>query len=517
MAFTQEQYKAFNELYERGSLSEDQTKSFETLKDRGAFDEYISPKVDDIKPTIDVPKEPVKTFGQRALETAEPAVETLKNIGRVYPALETAANLVTSTYGIPASGVAGLMALPFGVEKSKKAIEATQKALVYEPQTEKGAELTEATAYPFTKLEEGAEAVGKPISEAGYPKTATALHTAITGAPAVLGARKTISKPLKAIDAKTKAIVRKNINKAVRPAVAGKRTASQTKAYYDKATTAVEEIVRNKENLDIVNASGEKTKGLPKTLDEFSQAVEQTKRNVFTEYDALAKKADILGDSPGGIKVNLDKTATKLDPVLNNKILKDMSPETIEYAKTRIESLKGRKNYTALETQEAIQFLNQTLENFYRDPTPALKGKALVDSMIANDLRAQLDASITKATGKEYSQLKKAYGALKTIEKDVNRRAIVDSRKNNKGLIDFSDIFTGGHVIAGMLRSEPAAAAGGLASKGIASYYKMLNDPNKMVKTMFKDVEALGKTKQKSIAPATIGITGTAIAQNKEK
>lgn len=451
-----------------------------------------------------------KQFPEYAPKTqpgyGEQALETMKSVGRVYPAMETVANVATSAYGVPLSGLASLFAAPWGLGAMEKTRQAVEKALVYQPQTESGQQLMQAATYPFQKYEEGVGYVGEKIEEAGYPHLAATVHTAGSAAPAVIGTKAALKKPT-SLDAKTKALVDKGVNKAVRPSVSGKGTAAQRRKYFSDAKTAIEEIVSNKENLDLRNEFGERTGKLPQTLDEFTQAIEQTKKGVFEQYDALAKTAE------GNIDINLNKTANKLNAVMNSKALRDMSPETIKYAEGRLEALKGRGKYTAVEAQEAIQILNQSLEKFYRDPSPANKGQALVDSLIANDLRKQMDTSITKATGKGYGELKKKYGALKAIEQDVNKRAIVDARKNVKGLLDFSDVFTGGHVISGMLRAEPATAAAGLTSKGIASYYKMLNDPNKIIKTMFSEVEKAARPVKSKIAAAPAGIAITELSQ----
>ena len=453
------------------------------------------------------------------------AVDTMSNIGKVYPAIETGLNLLTSTYGIPAAGFGGLATLfaTGDLQKANKAIQKLQEALVYMPKTASGQQLTGAVSYPFEKLEQGAETVGGKIEDAGYPNVAAGVHSAISSLPVLAGAKMALSKTPKqaiaAIDTETSMAIKSGVNKAVRPSVAKKGTNSQVKKYFNQAESAITEIVKNKDNLNLIDDAGAKVEGLPKTLDQFSQAIEQTKRNIFEEYDSLAKQSDtkvksrpvkypveqgesvVFNEAGKGtaieapIKIDLDKTANQLNTVIKSKVLQDLSPETIKYAEMRAESWKGRKNYTAVETQEAIQMLNQTLEQFYRDPSPDMKGKAVVDSTIANDLRIQLDKTIQETTGKEYSAIKKKYGDLKAIESDVTKRSIVDARKNNKGLIDFSDIFTGGQAIKAMLTKDPATmmAAGG--AKGLSKYYKMLNDPNRIVKNMFSDVEALSKSR----------------------
>ena len=192
-----------------------------------------------------------------------------------------------------------------------------------------------------------------------------------------------------------------------------------------------------------------------------------------------------------GVEIDLTAVSKKLEPVIKNKALRDLYPETVQYAQKRAAILKKRESYTTMETQEAIQMLNQTLENFYRNPSPQMTGRAYVDAMIANHLRKGLDIGIAKTTGKQYQALKRKYGALRTLEKDVVKRAIVDARKNVKGLIDFSDVYTGYHIVKGLLAAEPSTLIAGGMAKGIARYLRLRNDPNRIVMKMFKDVDKL--------------------------
>jgi hypothetical protein len=92
----------------------------------------------------------------------------------------------------------------------------------------------------------------------------------------------------------------------------------------------------------------------------------------------------------------------------------------------------------------------------------------------------------------KYQELKNKYGALKSIEKEVNQRAIVDARKNVKGLIDFSDIFSGSEVVRGVLTANPATVATGAAAKGVAAWYRYLSSPNRHIKNMFEGLEKVG-------------------------
>jgi hypothetical protein len=240
------------------------------------------------------------------------------------------------------------------------------------------------------------------------------------------------------IDGQISSAVNKGIKKGIRPSVMNKSTAGQFKKYMSNAKTAVREIVNSKDKLVFIDESGNKITGnLPRNLDQFSQAIEQVKRNVFEQYDALTQQA-----GKQGVGIDLNKTANELQTVFESEPLKTFSPETIEYAIRRHEQLSKTNVLSAVDAQDSIQILNQSLQKFYKDPSPANKGQAVVDAMIANKLREQLNTTIEQTTGGPYKDLKRKYGALKDIESDVTKRSIVDSRLNTKGLLDFSDIIT---------------------------------------------------------------------------
>jgi hypothetical protein len=118
------------------------------------------------------------------------AWRTAENIGHVYPVAEAAATLITNVYGLPLSGIAGLFAAPFGLEKAQDAIEAVSEALIYQPQTQRGKELVEGAFYPFRALEELGGKLGNEVLEAtNSPYLASATHTLIAAAPAFVGVR----------------------------------------------------------------------------------------------------------------------------------------------------------------------------------------------------------------------------------------------------------------------------------------------------------------------------------------
>lgn len=121
------------------------------------------------------------------------AMQTLGNIGKVYPAVETGLNLLTSIYGVPISGFAGMGAqtlknMGMNIDPTSIA-EGIQKALVYQPQTQAGQQLTEATNYPMQKLGEASESVAGAVTEVAGPELGTLAGTALQAAPLAIGGK----------------------------------------------------------------------------------------------------------------------------------------------------------------------------------------------------------------------------------------------------------------------------------------------------------------------------------------
>lgn len=291
-------------------------------------------------------------------------------------------------------------------------------------------------------------------------------------------------------------IINKGVDKGLRPSVAGNRTFKQSEGYHRKAQHAVKTIVENKDALKLTDEYGEVVQGLPKNLRQFSQSIDQTKSNLFRRYDEMAKTA---GES--GAQVDLGGIPAELLKVANNKSLQLAAPDAAAYAQKRAAAFQNvnaatdgvtttRNNFLAAEqAQEVIAMFNQSLESFYKNPSYDTASKAYIDSLIVNNLRKELDSVIEKSAGPGYQQLKNAYGSLKAIEKDVAQRAIVDARRNVKGLLDFSDMFSASQVISGLMSANPATVGSGVTAKFIANLYKIKNDPNKIIENMFREVD----------------------------
>jgi hypothetical protein len=275
-------------------------------------------------------------------------------------------------------------------------------------------------------------------------------------------------------------------NRAIKPTVAGKTNATQIAKGNTQVIKAVKAIGDNKANLSFTDANGEPVTGqLPKTVDQFTQAITQTKKGIFQQYDALAKQA---GEQ--GIKVDTTPIADELNPVINSKTLGIANPRAIEYATNLQQRLLNEGSLTAPEVQDLVQHYNEALKAFYRNPNYETASNAGIDAMIANKFRAALDTEITNSTGTQYQALKDAYGALANIEKDVTHRNIVWGRQNTVGLANnLSSVASGAELVRGLIRLNPADLATAGVIKGIQKYIQYLNNPDVGISKIFSAVE----------------------------
>lgn len=274
-------------------------------------------------------------------------------------------------------------------------------------------------------------------------------------------------------------------NRAIKPTVAGKVNANQVATGNARVISGMQSIADNKPSLTFTDVNGETITGqTPKTVDQFSQAITQTKASIFKQYDALAKQA---GEQ--GVVVNAPKIAMELDPVINSSSLKITNPKAVAYAERLQKRLNAAGGIDAVTAQEVIQNYNESLKAFYRNPTYETASQASIDALIANKFREQLDAGITNATGAQYQALKNQYGALAAMEKDVAHRAIVWGRQNAVGLAgNLANITSGAELVRGLITLNPADIAASVAIKGIQKYIQYLNNPDVGVQRIFSEI-----------------------------
>jgi len=288
------------------------------------------------------------------------------------------------------------------------------------------------------------------------------------------------------IDKQIKLLTDKGIEKGIRPSVSGKHTAADTAKYLDEGNTAVKEIVTNKPEITLTNDAGTMVKGeLPQSLNQFSDAIHQTKKIIFKQYDDMAKAAGEeipFVDTSNAIK--------EMAALANDKVVNTVSPHVSRYAQEMIDRLAGQR-FTTSEMQDMIAMLNKKLDAFYKNPSFENANIAGADSLLANNLRRALDKSIESVKGKGYQELKNQYGALKAVEKDVNRRARVTTNAKGGAYTDFTHIFSGSEAVKGIMTASPSTVGMAASSEFISALIRRARDPNRKIAKMFEKAEGL--------------------------
>jgi hypothetical protein len=279
--------------------------------------------------------------------------------------------------------------------------------------------------------------------------------------------------------------IEQGVSKGIKPTVIGKPSMKALDTFYDKANQAIKTIAENKDNISLVNDAGE-TIARPRNAAEFAQAIDQTKKVIYDKYNTMAKSAGEAGitfDAQPILK-KLDEIAQGPEETLppNDPRLK-WSADARKYAYQLKSEISELHDASPEIVQDRIKDLNSSLAGYYAHRTA--KAQARIDGSVAAAMREQLDKGITEAAGEGYQDLKNQYGALKSIENEVAKRALVNARKSSKGIFDLTDVFTGGELAAGILTANPALILKGAAGKGIAEAYKKLVNPDRYISNMF--------------------------------
>lgn len=213
------------------------------------------------------------------------AWRTVENVGQVYPVLETAAHLFTNIYGLPASGIAGLGSLVFGLDKAKAVMDEVSDFLTYKPQTQRGRELTRTAVYPFAKLDEAGRKLGNIIlKETNSPALASAAHTLVSALPALVGARYIPKKVMKGISEsnlwrratiRERSLVVQSLEETIKknPKISEAELVKQSDQYFREAVErrAEPEVrAKFKDVVDIEKPSGIIAEDIPSNIDPYT-------------------------------------------------------------------------------------------------------------------------------------------------------------------------------------------------------------------------------------------------------
>ncbi len=163
-----------------------------------------------------------------------------------------------------------------------------------------------------------------------------------------LATRKTAAQ----LEVKAGEVIEKGIDKGIRPTVVGKRNAGQIAKYYDNAKTAVKTII------------SEFPDQMPKTLDEFSTVIKDTKKKIYEKYNAISTAA-----GEAGVMTDLNGTRGELAGIIEAP----NTPRSVKVAASK--ALREISGYDAAITpamaEDLVAHINTLTKPFWNNPNPS--------------------------------------------------------------------------------------------------------------------------------------------------
>lgn len=315
-------------------------------------------------------------------------------------------------------------------------------------------------------------------------------------------------------------VIADKYNSAIKPTTA-KISANALEKDTNTRTRAIVKVASNLENTPFID-DGVAVVRPPKTVQEALDATSQTLKQVYNEYTDLASR--VGGNATIKLAHSKQGVTAELDAIINNKNLKLVRPEVVKYAQEMRDKLVERGEASIKDAAEIVQTLNAKTASAWSAVaggkgklSPEAAGTIGVDELIANNLRKQLDDVISTATGKDYASLKKDYGALRQVEKELARASSRISNRQKAGILDFSDIFSGAQLGASLLRGDVAGAVGGGIGRAVKEVLAYRNNPNKAIEKMFsvasKNYKDIGKTPTTKVFGKEIGTPASSFSR----
>lgn len=150
------------------------------------------------------------------------------------------------------------------------------------------------------------------------------------------------------------------------------------------------------------------------------------------------------------------------------------------------EDIVSRWLQSVKQADDQIVWINKNLANFFSGKSEKLSSQ--VESAVASKLRWNLDDTIGKLWN-EFRRIKQAYGNVRTFENNLNSVYIKQLKSKDATLWDFADTFILGNIWASLAAWNLAWLAKWLLQKGIKEKIKLQNDPNFVLRQMFKLID----------------------------
>jgi len=240
----------------------------------------------------------------------------------------------------------------------------------------------------------------------------------------------------------------------------------------------------------VVDEAGDVVPWNPKETDfnQFAQAFKDAKDQTWSGISSAVKEAtgkDLHVDA-GPILDFLNKTAgskftTSEVRAAAQRLSDEVTNMTVPGSNGQI-PIAGLTEYNKVLNTKISGVLTGTTDNAVRD----------LEAGLAKQLSEAADAAVEKISDGRFATLKDNYGALKTIEKDLVRRAQQESRQLDNSLGDFMNRYGTIEIANGFFQAAQGnfgPLAKGVGAKVLGAYSKNLRTPSTYLKKAFTEID----------------------------
>lgn len=267
--------------------------------------------------------------------------------------------------------------------------------------------------------------------------------------------------------------------KGIVPGVKGK---NKTIANIDKIENSVKESVPRMAKL--TDETGEFLYNV-ENIQDFANAISSEERRIWNQIsDGITQAGEtgkLIDTKP--ILDELVKLMNSERASLSSQLKRTIQTKINELAEVAEDgSILTSKQITPQGAQDFLADLNNGLQSYYRGSTAGTNADVIVDTLVANNLRKNLDEVVNSLDDTTFRELKRQYGQLKDMEKDVVHRAVFEAQKG-QGVSKILDITAAADIGAGLL--DPTFLARGVGQFLTKEVIQSLSDKDELIRQMW--------------------------------
>lgn len=285
------------------------------------------------------------------------------------------------------------------------------------------------------------------------------------------------------------AAVKNEMLKSYERAILPKRGGLQ--ADREKVADAMRAIVTRLKNIkltDDLNLPSEST--IPTNRTQHLDATMQAMGQVFKEYNDMQVKA-----TGAGAKVDTKPLLEALEAIKKQpgQTFEKLGKEEIKIVD---EAISDMADYGQELTPEAAQNIlkrwNKVLSKHEKNPSELYVGRASVMATQARVMREELEKSIAQYSGPGYLQLRRDYGALKSILEDARKGAVKRANTAQGQFdIDMFDIYSTSLIVGSIAGGNPAGFAKAAAVESMKRIGYWQKHKDRLLANSYKDAVRL--------------------------